>query len=123
VLDYGSISPLLFTYNNVFEDVTGFGIKRGFQALGDDKHGMGALSSARSAGRGSPSALLGPGARTLDAASAVGQDVLGVGKRRVSRKTLDNAAKLVPYSGTFYLQKVVNSSKDAVAAGLGLPRK
>lgn len=123
VLDYGSISPLLFTYNNVFEDVTGFGMKRGFQAIGDDKHGMGALSSARSAARGNPAALLGPGARTVDTVSSIGQDVLGIGKRRVSRKTLDNAARLVPYSGTFYLQRVVNSSKNAIAAGMGLPKK
>lgn len=107
----------------MFEDVTGFGLKRGFQALGDDKHALGPLSSARSAARGSPSALLGPSARALDAAASVGQDVLGVGKRRVSRRTLDNAAKLVPYSGTFYLQRVVSSSKDALAAGLALPRK
>jgi hypothetical protein len=123
VLDYGSISPLLFTYNNLFEDVTGFGIKRGFQALAGDKHGLGPLSSSRSAARGSPAALLGPGGRTLDVASSVGQDVLGIGKRHVSRRTLDNAARLVPYSGTFYLQRAVNSSKDALAAGMRLPKR
>lgn len=123
VMDYGSISPLLFTYNNVFEDVTGFGLKRGFQAIGEDRHSSGALSSSRSAARGSPAALLGPGARTLDAVSSIGQDVIGVGRRRVSRRTLDNAVKLVPYSGAFYLQGVVNTAKDAMAAGMSLPKR
>jgi hypothetical protein len=123
VMDYGGVSPLLFTYNNMVDDAFGVGLKKGLQSAFGDKNPMGPLSSSRSQGRAQPGTLLGPGYRTLGRIGNVAQDVAGVGGRRITKDTIQNISGLIPYSGTFYLRGVTNTAVDSIAYGFGLPNK
>lgn len=122
VMDYGGVSPLIFTFNNMVDDAFGVGIKKGMQKAFGDKNPGGPLSSSRSQGRAEPGTLMGPGFRTMRTIGYVGKDVL-YSDRRITRQTVRNAANLLPYTGTFYLRGVTNAAVDSIAYGFGLPKQ
>lgn len=126
VMDYGSVSPLLFTYNNMVEDAFGFGLKDHMQRFFKDKNPRGLASSSRSQSEGEFGTLMGPGYRTGRRMGSIAKDFRDswYGKpRSVDRSTVRNMMHLVPYSGTFYLRGVTEQATDAITYGLGLPKK